>query len=195
MGQEIPFIANTFIGCIQLGATVDYSILIATRFREELQRGYDAKEAMVKASTAADHSIITGGLVLFCSCVSVSLISNLSLVSLPVHHADPGTLISVIVCIFFVPPILLICEPIINRTSVGWRVPAPEGKPLPVRWQRLRPREEMRNHLVREKFPRFLGKKRSGDPQETQPLPPAAPGRGPAGARPGGRAVRAQPAQ
>ncbi|MCI5499855.1 MAG: MMPL family transporter [Clostridiales bacterium] len=175
IGQEIPFIANTFIGCIQLGATVDYSILIATRFREEIQRGYDPREAMVKAATAADHSIITGGLVLFCSCVSVSLISNLSLVSSLCTMLARGTLISVIVCLFVVPPVLLVCEPIIRRTSQGWLAPIPAGKTLPVRWQRLRPREEMRNHLAREKFPRFLGKKRSGAPQETQPLPPPPP--------------------
>lgn len=131
MGQEIPFIANTFIGCIQLGATVDYSILIATRFREELHQGYNAEEAMIKAATAADHSIITGGLVLFCSCLSVSLISNLSLVSSLCTMLTRGTLISVIICLFFVPPILLICEPLVSRTSLGWRTPVPEGRGIP----------------------------------------------------------------
>lgn len=183
MGQEIPFIANTFIGCIQLGATVDYSILIATRFREELHQGYNAEEAMIKAATAADHSIITGGLVLFCSCLSVSLISNLSLVSSLCTMLTRGTLISVIVCLFFVPPILLICEPLVSRTSLGWRTPVPEGRGIPVRWQRLHPEEEMRNHLVGEKFPRFLGKglRRAAGPEEqevhrpepTNPLLPA----------------------
>lgn len=170
MGQEIPFIANTFIGCIQLGATVDYSILIATRFREELHQGYNAEEAMIKAATAADHSIITGGLVLFCSCLSVSLISNLSLVSSLCTMLTRGTLISVIVCLFFVPPILLICEPLVSRTSLGWRTPVPEGRGIPVRWQRLHPEEEMRNHLVGEKFPRFLGKglRRAAGPEEQE---------------------------
>jgi hypothetical protein len=152
MGSEIPFIANAFIGCIQLGATVDYSILIATRFREELQRGYEPKEAMVKASTAADHSIITGGLVLFCACLSVALISKLSLVSDLCTMLARGTIISVIVCLFFVPPILLICEPIIRRTTIGWRAPATDREDLPVRWRRLRPREEFRNHLTGHNF-------------------------------------------
>lgn len=170
MGQEIPFIANTFIGCIQLGATVDYSILIATRFREELHQGYNAEEAMIKAATAADHSIITGGLVLFCSCLSVSLISNLSLVSSLCTMLTRGTLISVIVCLFFVPPILLICEPLVSCTSLGWRTPVPEGRGIPVRWQRLHPEEEMRNHLVGEKFPHFLGKgiRRAAGPEEQE---------------------------
>lgn len=166
MGQEIPFIANAFIGCIQLGATVDYSILIATRFREELQRGYDSQEAMVKAASAADHSIITGGLVLFACCLSVTVISKLSLVSSLCTMLARGTAISVLVCLFLVPPILLLCEPLIARTTKGWRVPVPETRSLPVRWQRLKPQEKMRNHLVHAYFPTVHRKKKQEEPPE-----------------------------
>ena len=122
-GQITPFIANTFIGCIQLGATVDYSILMATRFREELQNGYDRKEAMVRAATSSDHSIITGGLVLFCACLSVSLISHIDLVAALCTMLARGALISVVVCLFLLPSILMVFEPIIARTTKGWRTP------------------------------------------------------------------------
>ena len=132
-GTEIPFIANTFIGCIQLGATVDYSILLGTRFREELQKGLGRKEAMVQAATSSDHSIITGGLVLFSACLSVTLISHIDLVSALCTMLARGTLISVVICLFFVPPILLICEPLIAHTSRGWRVPLEKKARRPLR--------------------------------------------------------------
>jgi hypothetical protein len=166
-GSAIPFIANAFIGCIQLGATVDYSILIATRFREEIQRGYEPKEAMVKAASASDHSIITGGLVLFFACLSVSLISQLSLVSDLCTMLARGTLISMLICIFIVPPVLLICEPLIRRTSVGWLVPVEGQKDFPARWRRLRPKEELRNHLTRHDF-HFPHRKKPEEAPSTQ---------------------------
>lgn len=122
-GETVPFIANTFIGCIQLGATVDYSILLATRYREELQAGHDRKEAMVIAATSSDHSIIAGALVLFCACLSVAVISHIDLVACLCKMLSQGTLVSAIICLFFVPPILVICEPLIARTTLGWRKP------------------------------------------------------------------------
>ena len=122
-GEVVPFIANTFIGCIQLGATVDYSILLATRYREELQAGHDRKEAMVIAATSSDHSIITGALVLFCATLSVALVSHIHLVSSLCKMLCRGTMISALVCLFLVPSILVVCEPVIARTTLGWRRP------------------------------------------------------------------------
>lgn len=122
-GTQVPFIANTFIGCIQLGATVDYSILLGTRFREELQNGYERKEAMVRAASSSDHSIITGALVLFGACLSVALISHIDLVASLCTMLARGAVISAIICLFFVPPILVLCEPLVAHTSKGWRQP------------------------------------------------------------------------
>ena len=127
-GEVVPFIANTFIGCIQLGATVDYSILLATRYREELQAGHDRKEAMVIAAASSDHSIITGALVLFCATLSVALVSHIDLVACLCKMLCRGTLISALVCIFLVPSILVVCEPVIARTTLGWRRPGRSGK-------------------------------------------------------------------
>lgn len=128
-GEVVPFIANTFIGCIQLGATVDYSILLATRYREELQAGHDRKEAMVIAAASSDHSIITSALVLFCATLSVAVVSHIDLVACLCKMLCRGTLISAAVCLFLVPSILVICEPVIARTTLGWRKPRGAKEP------------------------------------------------------------------
>ena len=66
-GTEVAFITPTVIGCIQLGATVDYAILMTSRFQEELQKGRDRHQAIQNAANAADVSILTSALVFFCS--------------------------------------------------------------------------------------------------------------------------------
>ena len=106
---------------------MDYSILLGTRYQEELRRGGDRKEAMVRAATSSDNSIITGGLVLFSACLSVALISHIDLVAALCVMLARGTLISVAVCLFLVPPILVVCEPLIARTSKNWKT-APQPK-------------------------------------------------------------------
>ena len=80
-GTAIPFVSPTIIGCVQLGATVDYAILLATRFREELQSGKSAAEAIEIAATASDGSIITSSLVMFCATLGVGLISEIEIIS------------------------------------------------------------------------------------------------------------------
>ena len=80
-GAKIPFVAPTIIGCVQLGATVDYAILITTRFQEELQKGKKRQEAIRIAATAADPAIITSSLVLFCATLGVGLVSKIEIIS------------------------------------------------------------------------------------------------------------------
>ena len=65
-GETIPFIAPTIIGCVQLGATVDYAILITSRFREELRKGLSKDEAIRKAANESDRSIFQSAMVFFC---------------------------------------------------------------------------------------------------------------------------------
>ena len=72
-GTVIPFVSPTIIGCIQLGATVDYAILMTTRFQEELRAGKDRKEAAIAAATSSDSSILTSALVLFAATLGVSV--------------------------------------------------------------------------------------------------------------------------
>lgn len=122
-GGVVPFIAPTVIGCVQLGATVDYAILMTTRFREELQKGADRETAILIAAGAADSSIITSALVMFCATLGVGLISEIEIISSICIMLARGALISAVCILFLLPALLMICEPVIHKTSLHWRVP------------------------------------------------------------------------
>ncbi|MDB7860558.1 efflux RND transporter permease subunit [Intestinimonas butyriciproducens] len=128
-GTVIAFVAPTVIGCVQLGATVDYAILMTTRFQEELQKGKDRKEAIQIAATSSDISIITSALVFFCSTLGVALISTMDIVSSICLMLSRGAVISALVSIFILPSVLVVFEPIIARTSLWWRTPKPPKDP------------------------------------------------------------------
>ncbi len=127
-GTEIPFIAPTIIGCVQLGATVDYAILMTTRFREELQKGLDRKEAIHVAATASDTSIITSALVLFCATLGVSAISKIEIIGSICTMLARGAIISALVSVFILPSMLVVFEPVIAKTSLYWRTSKPPRK-------------------------------------------------------------------
>lgn len=120
-GTVIPFISPTIIGCVQLGATVDYAILMTTRFREELQKGKPREEAIMIAATTSDISIITSSLVLFCATLGVGLISKIEIISSICMMLARGSLISALISIFILPSILYVFEPFIARTTFHWR--------------------------------------------------------------------------
>jgi len=124
-GTVVPFIAPTVIGCVQLGATVDYAILMTTRFREELQKGADREQAILTAAGAADSSIITSALVLFCATLGVGLISEIEIISSICIMLARGSLISAVCILFLLPALLTVFEPVINKTSICWRTPKP----------------------------------------------------------------------
>ncbi len=128
MGVEIPFISPTVIGAIQLGATVDYAILMATRFREELQNGHDRDQAMLIAANTSDPSIVTSSLVLFCATLGVGIISDIEIISSICTMLARGAVISSLISIFILPAILHVCEPVIARTSRYWRTARPAKK-------------------------------------------------------------------
>jgi predicted RND superfamily exporter protein len=125
MGTTIPFISPTIIGCVQLGATVDYAILMSTRFREELRNGHDRHEAAKIAADTSDASIITSALVMFSATFGVSVISQIEIVSSICTMLARGAIISAIMIIFVLPSILCVCEPVFNKTSFHWRVAPP----------------------------------------------------------------------
>ena len=120
-GTVIPFVSPTIIGCVQLGATVDYAILLATRFREELRAGKDRVEAITIAAAASDGSIITSSLVMFCATLGVGLISEIEIISSICTMLARGALISALVSIFLMPSVLCVCEPLFQKTSLNWR--------------------------------------------------------------------------
>jgi len=125
MGTEIPFIAPTIISCVQLGATVDYAILMTSRFQEELRKGLDRKEAIRVAAVSSDASIVTSALVLFCATLGVSFVSSIDLIGSLCIMLARGALISALVSIFLMPAVLCVCEPIFDKTSLHWKDTAP----------------------------------------------------------------------
>lgn len=122
MGTTVPFIASIVIGCIQLGATVDYAILLTSRFREELRNGADKYEAIKIAVKESSRSIVTSALTFFGATAGVGMISNLSMVSCLCTMMARGALISMGVIIFILPSILLVSEGAIAKTSKNWRI-------------------------------------------------------------------------
>ena len=125
LGTEIPFIAPTIISCVQLGATVDYAILMTSRFQEELRAGKEREEAIRIAASSSDASIVTSALVLFCATLGVSFVSSIDLIGSICVMLSRGALVSALVSIFLMPAVLYVCEPVFNKTSLSWRVAPP----------------------------------------------------------------------
>ena len=132
-GTEVPFVAPTVISCIQLGATVDYAILLASRFQEELRAGKDRHEAALIAGASSDASIITSALVLFCATLGVSFVSSIDLIGAICVMLARGAVISALVSIFLIPSLLCVCEPLFNKTSLYWRTEKPKNKAAAVK--------------------------------------------------------------
>ncbi len=120
-GSEVAFVAPTVISCVQLGATVDYAILMTSRFQEELRAGHDRKEAAQLAASSSDASIITSALVMFVATLGVSLVTSIDLIGAICVMLARGAIISAIVSIFFMPAVLCILEPVFSRTTLNWK--------------------------------------------------------------------------
>lgn len=120
-GAQVAFVTPTVISAVQLGATVDYAILMTTRFQEELRAGRGRMEAARIAANTSDASIITSALVMLCATMGVSLVTSISLIGDICTMLARGAVISALVSIFILPALLCVCEPIINKTSLHWR--------------------------------------------------------------------------
>ena len=123
-GAPVAFVTPTVISAVQLGATVDYAILMTTRFQEELRAGHERTEAARIAANTSDASIITSALVMLCATMGVSLVTSISLIGDICTMLARGAVISALVSIFVLPALLCVCEPIINKTSLHWREPS-----------------------------------------------------------------------
>ena len=124
-GEVICFITPTIISCVQLGATVDYAILLTTRFREEIRKGLNKKDAMLIAANESHKSIFQSALVFFAATFGVYLVCDIDLIKSMCIMLARGSIISAFIIMVFLTPILVLCEGFINKTSVGWR----KGKP------------------------------------------------------------------
>lgn len=116
-GTTISFIAPTIIGCVQLGATVDYAILLTSRFREELRKGHDRHDAIRIAANASDRSIFQSSLVFFGATFGVYLICDIKIVKEVCAMLARGSLISAGVIVLMLTPLLLVLEKFIEKTT------------------------------------------------------------------------------
>lgn len=122
MGTEISFITPTVINCVQLGATVDYAILMTTRFREEIQSGKDKKTAIHDAAASSCTSIFQSALVFFSATIGVYFICDIKMIKEICELLARGSFISAIMIMLVLSPVLYILEGVINKTTYKWRV-------------------------------------------------------------------------
>ena len=117
-GTKLPFIANIVIGTIQLGATVDYAILLTTRYRRERCSGTDKHEAIRIAVESSAKSIVVSALSFFAATFGVGMYSNIDMISSLCVLMARGALISMVAVIFLLPSLLLIFDGLINKTTM-----------------------------------------------------------------------------
>ncbi|MBR6984716.1 MAG: MMPL family transporter [Ruminococcus sp.] len=117
---KLPFIASVVIGTIQLGATVDYAILMTTRYRTERADGKDKKEAIQTALGASIRSIITSALGFFAATVGVAVYSEIGMISSLCLLLSRGALISMVVVIGVLPSMFMLFDKLICKTSAGF---------------------------------------------------------------------------
>lgn len=121
MGKTASFVDPTVVNCIQLGATVDYAILLTTRFREELNY-LPREQAMLKAVKQAQESIIQSAAVFFAATVGVYLVCDIYIAKGMCALLARGAVISFLVIVFFLSPVLCVTEKLIAKTTKGWRL-------------------------------------------------------------------------
>ena len=120
-GSVLPFIASIVIGTIQLGATVDYAILMTTRYKKERIKGKTKKEAVSIAHKTSIQSVIVSALSFFAATIGVGLYSSVDMISSLCLLMARGALISMVVVITLLPSMLLVFDPVIIRTSLGFK--------------------------------------------------------------------------
>ena len=127
-GTSLPFIASVVIGTIQLGATVDYAILMTTRYRTERSCGKEKKESVGIALKTSVQSVITSALGFFAATVGVGVYSDIGMISSLCMLLSRGALISMAVVITVLPSMLLVFDKIICKTSAGFSPKAEKPK-------------------------------------------------------------------
>ncbi|OQA22624.1 MAG: putative membrane protein YdgH [Actinobacteria bacterium ADurb.Bin346] len=119
-GKPVYFLTSIFIGAIQLGTTVDYAILLTSRYKENLAL-LEPVEAMKKTIKDTGQSIFTSALILFGGTLGITLISKIKTTSELTNMIGRGALLSMAIIFFGLPALLLIFEKIIGWTTLGWR--------------------------------------------------------------------------
>ncbi len=118
---QLPFIASIVIGTIQLGATVDYAILMTNRYKKERHGGAEKREAVRIALSSSIQSIFVSAMSFFAATFGVGMYSNIDMISSLCTLMARGALISMLVVIFILPAMFMIFDRVIMATSVGFR--------------------------------------------------------------------------
>ncbi len=121
LGETLPFIAPICISTIQLGATVDYAILMTTRYKQERAAGKDKREAVTIALSTSIPSIVTSGFGLFAATFGVAVYSNIDIVSSMCMLMARGALVSVVSVVFILPAMLMLLDAVVRHTTLGMK--------------------------------------------------------------------------
>lgn len=120
-GTSLPFIAPICISTIQLGATVDYAILMTTRYKQERYEGKDKREAVTNALKVSIPSIIVSAMGLFSATFGVALYSDVDIISSLCDLMARGAIVSMFAVILFLPAMFMLFDKVICVTSIGFR--------------------------------------------------------------------------
>lgn len=120
-GSVVPFISSIVIGTIQLGATVDYAILMTTRYKKERAGGSSKKEAVAIAHKTSIQSIVVSALSFFAATIGVGLFSSIDMISSLCLLMARGALISMVVVLTILPAMLTIFDGVIIHTTMGFK--------------------------------------------------------------------------
>ena len=119
-GTKLPFVSSIVIGTIQLGSTVDYAILMTTRYKRERNHGANKYDAITTAHRVSAQSIMVSALSFFAATIGVGLYSNIDMISSLCILMARGALISMVVVIFVLPSIFMVFDKVIVKTSKGF---------------------------------------------------------------------------
>ena len=119
-GIELPFVASIVVGIIQLGATVDYAILMTSRYQKERRKGFGKKEAVMNAHKACALSIMTSGFSFFAATFGVAWYSKVDMIGAICTLLSRGALISMACVIFILPAMFIIFDKVICKTSIDF---------------------------------------------------------------------------
>lgn len=121
LGQSLPFIAPICISTIQLGATVDYAILMTTRYKAERCAGKGKRDSVIIALSTSIPSILVSGMGLFAATFGVALYSDIDIISSMCMLMARGAVVSMLCVIFVLPALLLLCDKLIRVTTMGMK--------------------------------------------------------------------------
>ncbi len=121
LGQQLPFVGPILISTIQLGATVDYAILMTTRYKQNRLSGQDRKEAVGNAVASAAQSVLVSGLGFFAATYGVGLYANVDIISSMCRLIARGALLSVAVVLLLLPAVLMVTDKLIVHTTLDMK--------------------------------------------------------------------------